>query len=241
MSKHILFAATLFFCFGQVASAQKSKKGSSNSVNTDVKFLDDISISVTPASNEESSDPKAVFSQSLFTNKPEETTSNSSAPTAIESASGLQFKYALLLDTEVEQVRNLGLFQAIDEWFGTRYKLGGTTKDGIDCSALMQNLYNSFYKISLPRTAKEQYHATRRISRAELKEGDLIFFNTIGGISHVGMYLQNNKFVHASSGGGVTISDLYEDYWMKKFIGAGRVDTTSNATASTASASTGNL
>ena len=52
---------------------------------------------------------------------------------------------------------------------------------------------------------------------------DLIFFNTIGGISHVGMYLQNNKFIHASTG-GVTISDLYEDYWMKKFIGVGRVN-----------------
>jgi lipoprotein Spr len=116
---------------------------------------------------------------------------------------------------------------------GTRYRLGGTTKDGIDCSALMQTLFSSLYGVTLPRTAREQYKFSQRISRTELKEGDLVFFNTIGGVSHVGMYLQNNKFVHASTN-GVTISDLYDEYWSRKFIGVGRVDTTqSQSTAST--------
>jgi murein DD-endopeptidase / murein LD-carboxypeptidase len=55
-----------------------------------------------------------------------------------------------------------------------------------------------------------------------LKEGDLVFFNTTGGVSHVGVYLQNNKFVHASTSGGVMISDLDESYWAKRFIGIGR-------------------
>ena len=114
---------------------------------------------------------------------------------------------------------------------GTRYRLGGNSKDGIDCSALMQILFTSLYGINLPRTAREQYDFSRKISRTELKEGDLVFFNTIGGVSHVGMYLQNNKFIHASTG-GVTISDLYDEYWMKKFIGVGRVDQ-NQATAST--------
>jgi lipoprotein Spr len=89
----------------------------------------------------------------------------------------------------------------------------------------MQVLFTAFYGISLPRTAKEQFGFSRQISRAEIRQGDLVFFNTIGGVSHVGMYLQNNKFVHASSG-GVTISDLYEDYWMKRFVGVGRVEQT---------------
>jgi lipoprotein Spr len=111
----------------------------------------------------------------------------------------------------------------LDEWLGTRYRLGGTDKEGIDCSAFMQVLFTRLYGINLPRTAREQYTVSQKLSRAELKEGDLVFFNTIGGVSHVGMYLQNNKFVHASSG-GVTISDLYEDYWLKKLIGVGRVD-----------------
>jgi lipoprotein Spr len=76
----------------------------------------------------------------------------------------------------------------------------------------------------MPRTAREQYSACRKISRTEIKQGDLLFFNTRGGVSHVGIYLQNNKFVHAASSGGVMISDVYEDYWVKHFVGAGRFE-----------------
>ncbi len=76
----------------------------------------------------------------------------------------------------------------------------------------------------MPRTAREQFKATHQISRTELKEGDLVFFNTSGGVSHVGIYLQNNKFVHAASSAGVMISDLYDNYWSSKFLGAGRSD-----------------
>jgi lipoprotein Spr len=119
-------------------------------------------------------------------------------------------------------VKNINLVSLIDEWMGTRYRLGGTSKSGIDCSAFMQVLFTGIYGISLPRTAREQYNMSQRISRTDLKEGDLIFFNTTGGVSHVGMYLQNNKFVHASSS-GVTISDIFDEYWVKRFIGVGRV------------------
>jgi hypothetical protein len=224
------FCMTLFLCCVAISGpAFAQKKGTEPAPKSDVKFLEDITIEVTPPPT---SDPKAVFSEPLITGKKPVSAVSITGATKIENAPSLQFKYALIMDMEVENIVNLELFRAIDEWYGTRYRLGGTTKDGIDCSALMQTLFSTLYKISLPRTAREQYDASRRISRAELKEGDLIFFNTIGGVSHVGMYLQNNKFVHASSG-GVTISDLYEDYWMKKFIGAGRVDQPSIATAST--------
>lgn len=227
MIKHILFTATIFLCLGGLTSAQNSKKGPNNSVKSDVKFLDDITI--TPAATT-TSDPKAVFATPVFTSN-RSTAAASDAKTPIEKANSLQFKYALLLDTEVEEVQNISLFQTIDEWYGTKYRLGGTTKEGVDCSALMQTFSTSVFNVNLPRTAKEQYNATRRISRAELKEGDLVFFNTIGGISHVGMYLQNNKFVHASSA-GVTVSDLFDEYWMKKFVGAGRLENQAIASAS---------
>jgi lipoprotein Spr len=95
---------------------------------------------------------------------------------------------------------------------------------------LVQILYVTNFGINLPRTAREQYDATKRISRTDLKEGDLVFFNTQGGVSHVGVYLQNNKFVHASSG-GVTISDLFEPYWERRFIGVGRFEKTQEALA----------
>ena len=128
----------------------------------------------------------------------------------------------MLLNTEVEQIQNVQLYQNIDDWYGTCYKLGGTTKNGIDCSAFVQTIFLSAFAVTLPRMAKDQYKVTRRISRTELQEGDLLFFNTRGGVSHVGIYLQNNKFVHASVS-GVMISDMFEPYYVKHFIAAGRV------------------
>jgi lipoprotein Spr len=153
------------------------------------------------------------------------TTAASATETAvIEAASATQLKFSILLNTEVEQVQNLALFSLIDEWYGTRYELGGSTKEGIDCSAFVQMIYSQLFQILMPRTAREQYSACRKISRTEVKQGDLLFFNTRGGVSHVGIYLQNNKFVHAASSGGVMISDVYEDYWVKHFVGAGRYE-----------------
>lgn len=140
-----------------------------------------------------------------------------------ENLSFLQIKYAVLLNTPAEEIRDTKMFEFIDDWYGTPYRLGGTTKKGIDCSAFTQFLFAGVYGLSIPRTAREQYSQTNRISRTELKEGDLIFFNTRGGISHVGVYLQNNKFVHASTSGGVMISDIFEDYWARKFVGVGRL------------------
>jgi len=222
MSKFVLFITSFFLLgLGAAIPAQAQKKKQGTSVNKKVKFLDDISNQ--PSGDQtNASDPKAVFSQSIFREE-KKVIPGLSTESTIEDASNLQLKYALLLDVEVEQAQNLNLFKMLDEWIGTRYRLGGASKDGIDCSALMQILFSGLYGITLPRTAREQYDFSRKLSRAELKEGDLIFFNTIGGVSHVGMYLQNNKFIHASTG-GVTISDLYEDYWMKKFIGVGRVN-----------------
>jgi NlpC/P60 family len=142
---------------------------------------------------------------------------------AIESASSLQFKFALLLNTEVEQVQNLPLYTSLNYWLGTRYCMGGTTKRCIDCSAFTMSVYSAAYNTTIARTAREQYRTTQRISRTELREGDLVFFNTRGGISHVGIYLQNNKFVHATTSKGVMVSDLYDDYWVRRFVGTGRV------------------
>jgi lipoprotein Spr len=148
----------------------------------------------------------------------------------IEKAAPIQLKYAQLMNTEAEQVQNIPLYQTIDDWYGTRYKLGGNSKDGIDCSAFVQTIFVSVFGVTLPRTAREQYKATRRISRTELQEGDLLFFNTTGGVSHVGIYLQNNKFVHASVS-GVTISDMFEPYYVKHFVSAGRVTGLNNNSA----------
>lgn len=142
--------------------------------------------------------------------------------TSIESFSPLQFKYAMLLDVNVESLKNISLLAFIDDWFGTRYRFGGTSKRGVDCSALTSALLLAVYGFNMPRTAREQYRATEHIGRDELKEGDLVFFNTRGGVSHVGIYLGNDHFLQASSH-GVTISSLDEHYYKKRFICGGRV------------------
>jgi len=233
MTKNILLTAFVLAAAYGPALAQKTKQVSTTAAKSDVKFLEDITVEAPPV-QPPVNNSKAAFASSQFTiKKLPSAVSTAAASTDIEGAGSLQLKFAQLLDLEVEQTQNLGLFRVVDEWLGTRYKLGGSTKDGIDCSAFTQILFSTLYSMTLPRTAREQFGIARKISLTELREGDLVFFNTVGGVSHVGMYLQNNKFVHASSG-GVTISDLYEDYWLKHFVGVGRIDSTVQVTASAA-------
>lgn len=142
--------------------------------------------------------------------------------TAIESAKSLQFKYAIILNREVEKISNLSLFSFIDEWWGTRYRYGGSTKKGIDCSALTSFLYRDVYGSNLPRTARMQYQVCQKIHISETVEGDLLFFNTRGGVSHVAVYLGDGYFVHSSTNQGVVISHIDDPYYQKRFLGAGR-------------------
>jgi lipoprotein Spr len=148
-----------------------------------------------------------------------------------EALNPIQFKYAILMDVPVEALNNLKLFAFIDDWYGTPYHFGGSSKDGIDCSAFAGTLMTAVFGIGLPRMAKEQYKVCEHVQKNNLAEGDLVFFHTTHkGISHVGVYLGNNKFVHASLNYGVTISDLTDAYYARAFRGAGRA--TQNDTAS---------
>ncbi len=142
----------------------------------------------------------------------------------LQDASMLQLKYAIATDATVEKLTNIPLLQVIDKWWGTKYCMGGSTDNCIDCSAFTQIIMRDVYQASLPRTSQEQYNVAEKIELEDLREGDLVFFNTGGkDVSHVGVYLLNNKFVHAATSGGVMISDLNEKYWQPKFRGAGRV------------------
>jgi hypothetical protein len=230
MVKNILTTAAITLFLGVSGTASAQKKQASKS---EPKFLDDITVEAPVTDAPASVANPNKTSEPLFALKKSApaTSATSTFAGTIEEAASLQFKYALLMDTEVEEVRNLELFSLIDDWYGIRYQLGGTTKKGIDCSALVQLFYSTLYGMTLPRTAREQYKAARTISRTELQEGDLVFFNTRGGsgVSHVGIYLQNNKFIHAASSQGVTISDLFDDYWAKRLIGVGRIDRTTGS------------
>lgn len=222
VKQFLLTATTLFFlgAFSSVSAQTSVKQVSTQASKTNFKFLEEIAVE--PAAAEPSSEPARPVAVPAV-KRDLLNAARTMGDANVEGAGALQFKYSLLLDVEVELLKNINLLRLIDDWYGTRYVYGGGSKAGIDCSALMQVFFASLYGVMLPRTAKQQYDFSRRISRTELKEGDLLFFNTIGGVSHVGMYLCNNKFVHASSSNGVAISDMFDPYYAARLIGVGRV------------------
>jgi cell wall-associated NlpC family hydrolase len=184
---------------------------------TSPQFIENITIN-TAARRKNDAVAPPVEKQSIRNVK-----NNTEAGNSIEGLTALQFKYALLMDVSVEALDNLKLLQYIDEWYGTRYHFGGNSKSGIDCSAFSGGLMTTVFGVGLPRMAKDQYTASQRVARDQLQEGDLVFFHTTRkGVSHVGVYLTNNKFVHASLNNGVTISDLNDPYYSRTFVGGGR-------------------
>jgi lipoprotein Spr len=181
------------------------------------KFIENISF--TPSNDH----PVPASVEIKSSSKEEMNTSTISSTDDIEKISSWKAKYAMMLDVAVETIKNTALYQFIENWYGTRYRMGGTTKTGIDCSAFTDSLLSAVYALSLPRTAREQYKSCEHVGKNDLLEGDLVFFKIRRGVSHVGVYLANGRFVHSSVSQGVMISSLSDDYFSRRFIGAGRV------------------
>jgi NlpC/P60 family len=117
------------------------------------------------------------------------------------------------------------IMDIVMSWLGTPYYYGGTQRSGIDCSAFMQAIYRTAGNMALPRTANQQSSVGELVREGEqLRFGDLVFFNTRKAVyvSHVGLYLGDNLFAHASSRYGVTVSSLQADYYRNRYIGARR-------------------
>lgn len=119
---------------------------------------------------------------------------------------------------------NEKLYAAVNSWLGVPYKYGGTTRDGIDCSAFVGTIYREVYGINLHRTSNDMLNDVRLVSRQQLREGDLLFFtNSKGKVSHVGIYLKDDLFAHSSTSNGVSVSNLDNRYWKEHFYKGGRV------------------
>ncbi|MEQ9187445.1 MAG: NlpC/P60 family protein [Cryomorphaceae bacterium] len=111
----------------------------------------------------------------------------------------------------------------VRDWEGVPYKYGGTSKSGVDCSGFVGVLYRDVYKKDVPRTTEGLARSSKSLDRNELVEGDLVFFDIQGKKkSHVGVYLRNEQFVHASSSKGVVVSSLTNPYYQKAFSSGGR-------------------
>jgi lipoprotein Spr len=144
---------------------------------------------------------------------------------AYDAALSLPNKYANLLGVAPTSLTNVELLAQMEKWFGTQYCFGGSTDSCIDCSSFTQVILRDVYNVKIPRNSQQQFDASTKIETENLKEGDLVFFNTVSAsmiITHVGVYVCNNKFVHASTSKGVTINDLSEKYFAKAYRGAGR-------------------
>lgn len=137
--------------------------------------------------------------------------------------------FARMLGVKPSEITNQKLYAYIKEWQGVPYLYGGDTKRGVDCSALMQDLYRRVYDVELPRTASEimlnDNHVEPFRSVKYLREGDLVFFRSGNEkvMTHVGIYLKNMKFLSATESGGVQITSLEDPYWRNTYKVSGRI------------------
>ena len=119
---------------------------------------------------------------------------------------------------------NERLYDAVESWIGTPYLYGGTTKQGVDCSAFVGHIYREVYNRNLHRVANYMQKDVTLITKSELREGDIIFFtNSKGRVSHVGIYLKDGLFAHSSTSRGVIVSRLDDSYWSQHFYKGGRI------------------
>jgi len=110
-------------------------------------------------------------------------------------------------------------------WLGTPYLYGGNTKKGVDCSGFVSNVYLEKEGMNIPRTTKDEFNIGKSIDRADLIVGDLVFFGKKGNeksVGHVGIYVGGERFIHASTSEGVTVTSLSNSYWKPLYLGARR-------------------
>lgn len=115
------------------------------------------------------------------------------------------------------------LYRQHQEWRGTPYRIGGQSRRGIDCSGFVQLTYRSHLGVALPRTTGQQAAVGQPVQQSELTTGDLVFFRIDGKTRHVGIYLEQNRFLHASKSSGVMISPLDSPYWQSAYWKSRRV------------------
>jgi lipoprotein Spr len=144
---------------------------------------------------------------------------------AVSSSSiGLRDHYAKVLGISASQIANLQLYRFIDNWMDVPYRYGGKSRSGVDCSGFTSLLMNEVFQKAVSGSSSEIFKTSSPVKESSLKEGDLVFFKINSKeVSHMGVYLANGYFVHATSHAGVIISNLNEPYYRKYFFTGGRL------------------
>jgi cell wall-associated NlpC family hydrolase len=129
--------------------------------------------------------------------------------------------------TQQVQVSNNSIKETIlnefYQWEGTPHKMGGNSKKGIDCSGFAHYMYRTLFNIKVPRSTKLFLKEGTRINKSQLKPGDMVIFSPPTYPHHVGIYVGDNKFIHASTTKGVMMSDLNNPYWLKYYLMSRRI------------------
>lgn len=132
--------------------------------------------------------------------------------------------FSQVMGVAVDATSNIKLYKFIYEWIGTPYRFGGNTKKGIDCSAFTKAIYDKVFNTTILRNSRDIFSMVNPLPKDELREGDLVFFKIkSNSITHIGIYLGDNRFAHASSSRGVVISNLNEPYYSRYFYKGGRI------------------
>lgn len=128
-----------------------------------------------------------------------------------------------IMGVALSATSNMKLFDFVYDWIGTPYHFGGSSKHGIDCSGFTKELYSQVFNMDIERNSRDIFSMVTPVKRDDLQEGDLVFFKIHSRrISHVGIYLGNNRFAHASSR-GVAINSLDDAYYKRYFYRGGRM------------------
>jgi len=134
--------------------------------------------------------------------------------------------FSQIMGVAINATTNTKLYQFVYDWLGTPYRLGGDTKKGIDCSKFSLALYENVFNTTIGYNSRNQYANVTPVRKNDLQPGDLVFFKIRSrNITHVGVYLGDDKFAHASSSKGVMVSNLNEAYWKRYYYNGGRPKT----------------
>ena len=216
-----LLVLSIFISCSASSNAQRYKKGNKEKHSTTAKIPTKDSLKKVDSKKE-----KIVFNNPI---DPASAEDEFDDPPPVETSidkSQIALNIEKLNDLNIPLTpREKILLEAI-KYLDTPYKYGGNSMKGIDCSAFTLQVYQNALSLDLPRSAREQYAVGEKISKDELQFGDLVFFNTRrrSNPGHVGVYLGESRFVHASRSLGVTVSSLDNAYYKKRYVGARRID-----------------